>query len=421
LIPLGTELKLIGEKTSDAYDYFKTVVKNYPDFPGKDDINDTISELFNEIKEMNTLLDQLENDVRQMNSSLQADGQNLPEPALEALVKAADTAVKTKDETTKQIKSIEEVLQDSKQEAEWCYLWMSYHDLCNQLQFYNNFLASSLKGIAKNLVTAEVTKGMNPILKKVVGKVIDRLIRTPKTPVGTANKIMGKMAKLRSLVYEKLMKTCTNYTGDAEGEYQAELLHNSMPFFTMIYKISGKMDLTFKKRKPGDPAVYLEGRFKGNVGDIECLVTMAPFARPDTIGPVWCLGATPLVADRSFLLYIEGKAADDRMELKLKKVGRDFKLKARAFYVMLSSAAYHLPIPGDFVFPLQNAEWFFTRTTHLSNPNLEYFQLPVTAAGDTSRAEKEFNREINLSQTQRRVGVRIKMKLKITLCSPKCK
>jgi hypothetical protein len=206
------------------------------------------------------------------------------------------------------------------------------------------------------------------------------------------------------------MKNCTLYSGEAEGEYHAELLSKGMPFYTMDYKTTGKMELTFQKRKPGDPAVHLKGRYKGTAGDFACSINMAPFAMPDTIGPVWCLSKTPLAANHSFFLYLEGKAAQDVMELKLEKVGRDFKLRSRAFYVMLSSAAYSLPIPGDFEFPLQNGEWLLTRVTKISDPASEYFQVPITVEGDTSKAEQAFERTIHLPETQRRFGVRVVMK-----------
>jgi hypothetical protein len=298
---------------------------------------------------------------------------------------------------------------------------MNYYHLCEQLKFYSNFLSTSLTGIAKSLGIAEITKGVEKNLQKLIVVIISSLYRGKPSLFGITSVVMGYMAELGIYIYGKLMKNCTNYTGEAEGEYHAELIHNNMTFFTMFYRISGDMNLTFQKRKPGDPAVYLKGNFKGKASDFACTITMAPFAQPDTIGPVWCLSATPLVARRSFFLYIEGKAADNLMELKLDKVGRDFKLKARAFYVLLSSAAYNLPIPGDFEFPLQNAEWFLTRTTKISNPKIEYFQLPIEVKGDTSTAEEEFEREIYLPETKQRVGVKIYMKLKITVCSPKCK
>lgn len=420
LIHLSLELKNYGAKTNETYTYFNGVVANYPDFSGKDEITDSVDELLQEIQGMETLLDQLEVDVQQMNDYLEGMAAGLPDPAREALIEAANISVNTKNEASSIVDEIGEVLAESKGESEWCYLWMSYHDLCKRLEYYNNFLSTSLKDIAKNLVLAKLTQGLDQNLQKIIGKCADRILGGKPDAVSYANKTVGILAKLGAGVYGNLMTNCTNYTGDAEGKYYAELIHDDAPFFTMSYKLRGQVMLTFQKRKPGDPAVYLKGRFKGAATEFECSINMAAFALPDSIGPVWCLSATPLVADRSFILYIEGKASDNLMELELEKTGRDFKLKARAFYVILSSAAHHLPIPGTFEFPLQNAEWFFTRTTNLSNPSIDHFELPITAKGDIAIAEDGFDREIYLSETKKRVGVKVIMNLRIKICSPGC-
>ncbi|MFW6128615.1 MAG: hypothetical protein ACOC6P_00010 [Candidatus Aminicenantaceae bacterium] len=420
LVYLCQEVKKESEETRDAYDSFRELVKNYPDFPEKDNIINDVGDLFQQLNEMETGLVSLENTVKQMNQVLSTI-KEFPASAREELIEAGEKTNNAIEETRKQTREIKEVLKESEQEADWCYIWMAYYDLSNQLKFYNNFLADSLKGIAQNLLQAKLTQGLDPKLQSIIGKVVDKLTGSTKTPVGIANKIMGKMADLGKKVYNGLLENCTTYSGDAQGEYYAELIHDDMVFYTMYYQLSGEMELTFQKRKPGDPKVKLKGRYKGKVHNFKCSITMAPFASPDTIGPVYCLAATPLVSNHSFLLYLEGRAADDFIELKYTKTGRDFKLKSRAFYIMLSSAAYHLPIPGDFSFPLQNAEWFLTRVSKISNPNIEYFELPIEVQSDIPVAEKEFDRTLYLPETEKRVGVRVQMKLHLKICSPKCK
>jgi hypothetical protein len=420
LIPLCLEVKLLDGEIQATYDFLRELLEKYPDFPGREDMIKNIKMLFLDLDRRKAILSVLEGVLRQMNQAL-AQSIDLPEPALDEFIKAASKVDQAINETGKQAAETKEVRENSKQEAEWCYLWMAYHDLCDQLKFYNNFLADSLKDIAQNLLAAALVSGLDPGLQNDIGLVVDALTGSPDNPIFIANKIMNKLADLGGSVYGQLMNHCTVYSGEAEGEYHAELLCKGMPFYSMDYKTTGHMDLTFQKRKPGDPALHLKGRYKGQAGDFACSINMAPFAMPDTIGPVWCLSKTPLVADRSFFLYLEGKATRDSLELKLEKVGRDFKLKSRAFYVLLSSAAFHLPIPGDFAFPLQDGEWFLTRVTRTSSPDIEYFQLPVTAEGDMSKAEQDFERTIHLPETQKRFGVRVVMKLKIKVCSPGCK
>jgi hypothetical protein len=420
LIPLSTEILTLNEEIRSAYDFLKITVKKYPEFPDKDKTIQAIDELFTQLDQMTTGLNRLEIQVKQLNDSLRTHAPDLPDEVKKQLIGAANQADNTLQETRRMKEETGQALQKSKETTDWCYIWMAYYDLCEQLKFYNNFLADNIKGIAQNLGQAKVIQGLPADLQNIIGNVAEALTADVKNPVDVANKIMGKMADLGSYVYNRLLENCTTYSGEAKGQYETVLRHKNMTFYKMSYKLTGKVELTFQKRKPGDPAVYLKGRFKGKMNQPACFITMAPFAVPDTIGPVWCLAATPLVASRSFFLYLEGKASDQGMELKLEKAERDFKLRSRAFYVLLSSAAFSLPIPGDFSFPLQNAEWFLTRVTKISNPSIEYFKIPIEARGNTSRAEKEFERTIDLPETAKRVGVKVHLKLKFTLCSPKC-
>jgi hypothetical protein len=195
LIPLCLEVNRLDEETQAAYDYFKDVVMGYPDFPDKREVIQVVEELFREMNKQKAALAVLEDAVRQMNQGL-AQTIDLPEPALDEFIKAADKADNTIDETGKQKAEIKEVQENSRQEAEWCYLWMAYYDLCGQLNFFNNFLADSLKDIAQNLLAARMIQGLDPKLQNDIGLVVDALTGSPENPVFIANKIMGKLADL---------------------------------------------------------------------------------------------------------------------------------------------------------------------------------------------------------------------------------
>jgi hypothetical protein len=420
LKPMAADLKQSGEAQIDTFSYFKEQILSYPDFPSKEEIITAVDEILNTINETESLLNQLDSTVDQLDAELQKAGADIPEEVKDALRKAADKANNLSSETRNSIKEINEVLESSKQEADWCYLWMSYYELCDMLNSYNNYLVTGLEDLASNLSYAKASQDLDFSISQYLGTCIHLIgldFTEPPSLIGFANFMLGTITELGKNVYQGLMTTCSYYKGDVEGEYYAELLHDNMPFFTMTYHLKGKIELAFQKRKPGDPAVYLKGKFHGLIVDPECTITMAPFAPPDIIGPVWCLSATPLVAGHTYLLYLEGKAMDEKIELKLNGKARDFDLKARAFYVLLSSAAYNLPIPGTFEFPLQNAEWFFTRTTQLSNPANEYVELPIEIKDGKAVIEREFDRVIELPETSKRVGVNVKMKLHVKLGS----
>ncbi|MFQ6084306.1 MAG: hypothetical protein ACE5WD_13240 [Candidatus Aminicenantia bacterium] len=417
---LVDDMEGLNEKTEEGFDYLEDLLKYYPVFPGKEEMEDKIDELLQKCTQMNKLLDQVRDAVEKMENGLKSNADKIPEPARKALRKAANLSVETSNRIKAEMPELVSILESSKKESEWCYIWLLYYEFCNKLNFINNFIASDLKGICQNLVVAEKTKGMPFPLAQSIGTSVHLLTTKTPSPLGFTTYMIGTIASLGSSIYGELLGNCTQYKGKVEGDYYAELLHKDAPFFTMSYKISGEIWLVFQKRKSGDPAVYLKGRFKGKAEDFECSITMVPFALPSSFTPAWCWSSLPLIAKRSFLLYLEGKAMDDSMEIKLEKVGYDFKLKSKAYYVILSSHE-PLPIPGTLEFPLMNAEWFLTRVTEISNPKKEYFVLPIEVKGKKSVAEKDFEREIYLPPTLKRKAVRVKMKFKMKVCSPDCK
>jgi hypothetical protein len=292
-------------------------------------------------------------------------------------------------------------------------------DLFNRLTFITNFVGTSLEDIAFNLLVAKGTGGLDFATAQAIGtacNIIGAAVMGASV-IGILNFAVSTFTSLSAALFNELMaKFCTLYEGEIQGDYKLELLHKGAPFFTMTYKLTGKMELIFQNRKPHDPAVYLKGELNGKAKDIECSITMVPFALPASFTLAFCRSALPPVSRKTVLIYLEGKAMADTMEIKVEKPGYDYKLKAKGYYVIIGEHA-PLPIPGTLEFPLMNGEWFFTRVTELSNPQKEYFKLPIEVKGGKSVAEEEFTREIFLPATPKRKAVRVTMKLEIKLSS----
>lgn len=421
MIELVKSLKdLEVEKTKEGFNALDNLLENYPAFPGKDEMEDDINSLLQEIDQAESLFQEFDNAVRQMEDALEAHAGNIPEQASQALQKASDISTNLTERIHTELGEIDSLLEESKEESEWCYLWSIYHDFCSKLNYSSNYIAENLKGIVDNLILAKLTEGLSfDVQQKIQTTVHIITTRTPSV-VGFTNFMVGTASGLAGSIYEELLKTCTQYKGEAEGEYHAELRHKGVAFFIMDYKLKGEIKLVFQKRKPGDPAVHLKGRFKGRVQDIECAITMVPFQLPSATDLAWCRSAVPLTARRSFLLYLEGRAMDDEMEIEFTKTQHDFELESKGYYVLLSEHKL-LPIPGTFTFPLMNAEWFFTRVTKLSLVDKEFFVLPIKGEGDKSVAENTFERDFYFPETPERKETAVDLKLKIKLCSSDCK
>lgn len=411
------------EKTREGFYLLDNLLENYPTFPNKDQMQDDINSLLQEIERAESLFQKFDTSVKEMENSLETHSGKIPARASEALRKASDISMNLAEKIQSESAEIDQLLKESRQEADWCYLWSTYYDFCSKLSNAANFIATGLGDIAQNLMVAELTKDLDFDVQQKIQTVL-HIITTAPAPspsvIGFTNFMMGTISGLAASTYKELLNSCTQYKGKAEGEYHAELRHEGLPFFTMDYKLKGEITLVFQKRKPKDPAVHLKGRFKGRIQDTECSITMVPFKLPsEELLLARCWSALPLIAGRSFLLYLEGRALDDKMEIEFKKAERDFKLEAKAYYVLLSH--HILPIPGTFNFPLMNAEWFFTRVTKLSLKDTDFFILPIKVEGDKSAAERTFERSIHLPATPRRKETAVELKLKIKICSPECK
>jgi hypothetical protein len=354
-----------------------------------------------------------------MEDALKANTSTIPPAAQAALRKVAAKANQTSTQIKAEMVQLESLFEKSKQETQWCHEWKVSADLFNRLNFIVNFVGTSLEDIAFNLLVAKGTEGLDFVTKQSIETVCNIIGSAVMgaSVIGILSFAAGTFTSLSAELYNELVaKFCTLYEGEILGDYKLELLHKGAPFFTMAYKLTGKMELIFQKRKPHDPAVYLKGELNGKARDIECSITMVPFALPATFTLAFCRSALPPVSRKTVLIYLEGKAMADTMEIKVEKPGYDYKLKAKGYYVIIGEHA-PLPIPGTLEFPLMNGEWFFTRVTELSNPKKKYVELPIEVKGDKSVVEEDFTREIFLPETPKRKAVRVTMKLEIKLSS----
>lgn len=419
MAPLVKDLDEVDRITIDFSKYLKSQLANYPAFPGKDAMMTEAEELIDKLETLDRLYKTLDSAVKQMEDALQANTSAIPPAAQAALRKVAAKTNQTSTQINAEMQQLESLLEKSKQETQWCHEWKVSADLFNQLNFITNFVGTSLEDIAFNLLTAKGTEGMDFVTAQAIGTVCNIIGAAVMgaSVIGILNFAVATFASLSKALFDELIaKFCTLYEGEIQGDYKLELLHKGAPFFTMTYKLTGKMELIFQKRKPLDPVVYLKGELNGKAKNIDCSITMVPFALPASLTLAFCRSALPPVSRKTVLIYLEGKARADKMEIKVEKPGYDYKLKAKGYYVIIGEHA-PLPIPGTLEFPLMNGEWFFTRVTELSNPKKEYVELPIEVKGNKSVAEKEFTREIFLPATPKRKAVRVTMKLEIKLSS----
>lgn len=405
--------------TEGGFGEFRGALAGYPDFEGKENMLREINEILSRAEEMTRHMAILRDAARRLEEQLSRHRDGLPPGAVQALEKAAAGSNDAAREIERQLPPIRAALESTRESAEWCHVWLGYHDFCELLNSLNHFLVSKISEIGVNLGLAAATANLHPAVQQAIQTYFHLILTSQPSAMGFAGYMTGTLAALGSDVYGKLMLNCSYYKGTVEGDYRLALLHDNKPFYVMSYRLSGEMWLSFEARKPGDPAVYLRGRMRGRAQNFKCDLSLEPFALPGTFAPAFCHCPVPPVSSRHFILYFTGQAMDDEMNISLEKVHSDFDLKSVGFYVLIS--VHTVGLEADFLeFPLMNAEWFVTRTTKISDPRNKHFTLNIKAEAGRSTAEETFVREIYLPPTPQRKAVRANMTLKIKICSPGC-
>ena len=423
LAPLAEELDdEVRERSEAAVRELRGALESYPPFPGKERLESDLETLLQDFRRLAAVLDHFRTLARDLDQAVSAHADELPETTLKPLRRAAAAADRTRGGLGVQMVAIDQVLESTRQETEWCAYWQGWADELDLLGRAYNFLVTGLEDVLLNSGLAAASDWMpSPINTLVTSTVALVAAATSGSAIALATAVAATVTAASSLILQAVVgERCARYEDkEVEGRYRLEVLHRGKPFFTTTHTLAGTLRLLFQRRKPGDPAVYLKGDFKGRVKDLGCDLDMRAFDLPHAAVLDWCRNPiTPVTpGQRSFDLRLDGKALDHRLEVRLDRVVTDFDLQAAGYYVVLSADA-PVPLPGDIVFPLMDAEWCLTRVTRLSMGE-EHFVLEFHTvggpAGNRLVARGAFDRTIELPPTPQRKGVRVSMSVAFEL------
>ena len=416
LTPLVQEMQRVTPAVSTATQEFREELgPGFPGFPGKRQMKEEAQQIVDKLAELGQSLAKLDAAARKLEQALQKQDAQIPAVAKQHLADAAKEQAEATDHVQLGMADIERLIDETRQATDTCFMFQAYGMMFERMGRVLTVVDGKLTKMLRNWALAEAVQGL-PFPVRTQLRAIQTIVLAPNF-IGALRFTTVTALQLGAEVSDLLVaRFCQEFRGTVEGEYYAEILHQEMPFLTMSYVYDAQIRMVFQKRNPGQPVVALKGRIMGRIRDPECEMSMMPFDLADTVSPSWCRSAVPEIGSRSFLLYLTGRAFEDRLEIDFDRTGHDFDLKTRGYYVMVSSHQ-PVPIPGDVVFPLMDAEWFFTRITHLSNPNVDFITLPIEVTDEGSEASKEYEREMNFDETPQRKGVHIEMEMEIELCS----
>ena len=422
--PLIGELRRVKVALTTASEEFKPALDEIPDFPGEEALKEKTDQALEKLQELDQTIQQLDTLAQQMEADLESKADEVPAEVKEEVSEAAGHLAEARQAVQLGADEIERLIEETRSATDWCFMYQSYEMIFSRASVMLETVDLELSGAMKNYGYAKV-KQHCPFWLVTYINAVQELWSTaswspgqpPVTMLGLVQYLGGTFLGLGEQVAKQVIAHyCQEFKGKVKGDYFAELLHQEMPFLTMSYVHEGDLRLVFQKRDPNQPVVKLKGRLIGSMTDPKCEMTMMPFDLADTFVPSWCRSAVPEIGSRSYLLYLTGRAFEDRLEIDFDRTGYDFDLKTWGYFVKLSTHT-PVPIPGSVAFPLMDAEWFFTRITHLSNPNSDFIKLPIEVTDQGSETKQEYQREMNFDETPHRKGVHIEMNMEIELCS----
>ena len=422
--PLIGEMRRVKVALTTATEEFKPALDTIPDFPGEEALKEKADRALEKLEELNQTVQQLDALAQQLQADLESKADEVPAEVKEEISEAAGHTAEARQAVQLGADEIERLIEETRRATDWCFMFQSYEMIFSRASVMLETVDDKLTGAMTNYARAKV-KQQCPFWLVTYLNAVQELWGTrtwspgqpPVTMLGLVQYLGGVFLGLGEQVAKQVIAHyCQEFKGKVKGDYYAELLHQEIPFLTMSYLHEGELRLVFQKRDPGQPVVKLKGRLIGSITHPKCEMTMMPFDLADTFAPSWCRSAVPEIGSRSFLLYLTGRAFEDRMEIDFDRTGYDFDLKTWGYFVKLSTHT-PVPIPGSVVFPLMDAEWFFTRITHLSNPNSDFIKLPIEVTDKGSEAKEKYNRVMNFDETPHRKGVHIEMNMEIELCS----
>lgn len=411
---LGASLAREAAATSTLATDFKAIVDPYPDFPEKDQLLADLDEQIRKAADLARQVDQARRELEKLDQLVETNASTLGQNALRALRPVAKQHRELQTEIESRLAAIEDAIDEAERQVEWCARlrwWYQGFDLLGNM---NNWIADSLTGLLQNLAIAKGTSGMPPLIQASLATLITIMGVSSGGMVPLVVGIYGLVTSASKEIFSAMVqKYCELFRGKGEGQYYAALLEKGAPFFEMTYTLAGDIWLAFAKRRPGGATVELTGEFKGSLKAPDCTMTMIPFLLPEAGPPIaFCYSPIPPAGARGFQLLLKGEAFDDTIELELDRTAKDFDLRAHGYYLLGEAVTL---TPGVVIFPLMNAEWFFTRATHLSNPAVDRFELPLEIRGGKVVAEDEFSRHFYFPETRERKEVTVEISLKINV------
>ncbi len=424
-----------GRTQVSALTQFRAATADYPATPGQEEALAQAEEALLHLALAQGRIAQFQHALE----SLTTAATGIPAPEVQsALVEGAQTLATQGEAVSQAQAALVDRIAETRSAAFWCQHWYYQGEVVKEtMKLYLkvvalvegvtiwclNAMKDALTEGAQSLIDSYLFSEYTPEQQATVreckenGLVAIREIENAlggfediRTPLSTA------IDKCTDWVVTDALSNCEKYIGPLEGDVRIDYYLADTPYMRTRYRVGGKAELFFEKRRGPDDVVSLKGKLRGDcrmfIGSMDLRHALSGVPGTDYIA-----FNIPRYVPRAYLIGVEGEALPDKLRLRLLRPAfTDFGQVMYRFCIILFSAFQLVPLPDVVDIPVPGAEWFFTRVTGTAGGE-EWFEVPLSVEGEKSVACRSFEREMDYLATD---GFRGYLNLYFKTCSNGC-
>ncbi len=399
---------------TDAMDEFIQVTEDqlnlYTQLPQKDEAQQTISECQEHSSAMNQRMGQVADTLEEMGGLLE-ELSAFPE-LNEAMAELATDLQGPLNETQSAVQRLHYTHETANNAREWCRTWHAQKQGLKILKEMVKFIFAGNFSIGQ-WVTGKFTGAMKGVQTKLENEAVCQITGMTQAQVTAARKAHAdlesaakRLEQLQDIegnfwelhkegldrgydwlvdwISTKVAPNCQMYDAEVKGTLYVEYYAKKMVYMVTKYRWEGRLELFFKKRESETDIVELKGQLWGNfdwrIGKFFPERTAMDI--PGVTGVGLCIPRPPYVDYRDFFLTLEGEGKPEGVDLWVKSCEYDREELEYGFISVLWSPYQMVPAVDFPTCKVPGGEWFVTRCTGLSNPNVDSFYVPLVVEDD---------------------------------------
>ncbi|MFP3905332.1 MAG: hypothetical protein ACLFWB_13895 [Armatimonadota bacterium] len=414
------------EGTDQMADFIQVTgdqIDRFTELPDRDAARQQVTEVQNTLSSVDSGLQEVADTFDELSSAMDAL-QGFPEMT-EAMGSLATTVQGPLNEIRSTSAKLRYTHEQANNAREWCRTWHAQKEGLKILKDMVMIIfggTAAIKGWVSGQFTGAIISTRDKLAAETAGEVLgltdaqvrearaalkdceaaDKRIKELMDPEGNLGNwaqeaLSGGLNWLIDWVAQKVAPNCRMYEADTYGKLEIEYYAKNMVYMVTRYDWEGKIQLFFQKRQSETDIVRLKGQIWGNFGwrTGEFYPERTAMDIPGVTGVGLCIPRPPWPDIRDFYLSLEGEGKPDGIECWVTATEYDRERLPFGFVSVLWSPYQIVPAVDVMETKVPGGEWFVTRATDLSKPDVDRFWIPLEVIDDKVVLKHTFERTMD--------------------------